>query len=143
MNQPVLWSVDPSADLLVSSLDYIETRLLKVVNVFKLCLYHVLHENDIPPFTNLTLNTPLVNVFFHKAKPTRVNIALLSLIRFMYLFVSTVFHFLLFQGKREYLDILHKYLEIHGTFFGVSVCFARSYPQASSPASITNIELIL
>ncbi|XP_073230837.1 alpha-1,6-mannosylglycoprotein 6-beta-N-acetylglucosaminyltransferase A-like [Porites lutea] len=23
-------------------------------------------------------------------------------------------------GKREYLDILHKYLEIHGTFFGVS-----------------------
>lgn len=87
MNQPVLWSVDPSADLLVSSLDYIETRLLKVVNVFKLCLYHVLHENDISPFTNLTLNTSLVNVFFPKAKPTHVNIALLSLIRVMYLFV--------------------------------------------------------
>ena len=83
MNQPVLWSVDPSADLLVSSLDYIETRLLKVVNVFKLCPYHVPHENDISPFTNLTLNTSLVNVFFHKAKPTRVNIALLGLIRFM------------------------------------------------------------
>ena len=26
-----------------------------------------------------------------------------------------------FQGKREYLDTLHKYLEIHGTFFGVTV----------------------
>ncbi|XP_015747475.1 PREDICTED: alpha-1,6-mannosylglycoprotein 6-beta-N-acetylglucosaminyltransferase A-like [Acropora digitifera] len=24
------------------------------------------------------------------------------------------------QGKREYLDTLHKYLEIHGTFFGVT-----------------------
>ena len=63
MNQPFFWSVDPSADdLLVSSLDYIETSLLKVVNVFKLCVYHVLHENDISPFTNLTLNTSLVNM---------------------------------------------------------------------------------
>lgn len=26
-----------------------------------------------------------------------------------------------FQGKREYLDTLHKYLEIHGTFFGGTV----------------------
>ena len=128
MNQPFFWSVDLSADLLVSSLDYIETGLLKVVNVFKLCVYNVLHENDISLFKNLTLNTSLVNVFFHYAKPTRVNIVLLSLIRFMYLFVSTVLYFLLPQGKREYLDILHKYLEIHGTFFGVSVCFAQFYP---------------
>ena len=27
----------------------------------------------------------------------------------------------LLQGKRKYLDTLHKYLEIHGTFFGVKV----------------------
>lgn len=27
----------------------------------------------------------------------------------------------LLQGKSKYLDTLHKYLEIHGTFFGVKV----------------------
>jgi len=30
-------------------------------------------------------------------------------------------YILVLQGKREYLDKLHKYLEIHGTFFGLTV----------------------
>ena len=40
---------------------------------------------------------------------------------FLLFFVS----FLPLQGKREYLDTLHKYLEIHGTFFAMSVCLQR------------------
>ena len=139
MNQPVLWSVDPSADLLVSSLDYIETRLLKVVNVFKLCLYHVPHENDISPFTNLTLNTSLVMCSF--IRPNR----LVLTSRYLVLSVSCICLFQLFFISfcfRARENILISYINIW-RFMEPFSEFRYVLLGLSSPASITNIELIL
>ena len=72
---------------------------------FKLCVYHVLYENDIASFTNLTLNTHKY-VCVHNVKPTRVNIALVSLIRVIYMFVLTVFMSLCHRA-RENISIFY------------------------------------